>query len=208
MLVVVSGCSGSGKNTVLRELIQIHPELVYSISATTRPPRRGEVHGHDYFFLSKDEFEATLTAGGFLESAQVYGHYYGTPRRFVEEMVAQHKDVVLDIDVSGALSVRAQRPDAILIFLLPPSLAELRLRLTKRRTDSEAEIEKRLANADVELGSIMSYDYIVVNRDIKVASEQLHSILVAESCAVRRRHLGSLLESLRDEEEADLKPHD
>ena len=122
--------------------------------------------------------------------------------------MAQHKDVVLDIDVTGALSVRAQRPDAILIFLLPPSLAELRLRLTKRRTDSEAEIEKRLANADVELDSIKSYDYIVVNRDIKVASEQIHSILVAESCAVRRRHLESLLESLRDEEEVDLKPHD
>ncbi|MGE5550176.1 MAG: guanylate kinase [Bacteroidota bacterium] len=207
LLVVVSGCSGSGKNSVLRELLQIHPDLVYSISATTRPPRPGEMHGRDYFFLSGEQFQAALAAGDFLESAMVYGHYYGTPRAYIEEMTSRQKDVILDLDVTGALNVRAKRPDAVLIFLLPPSLSVLRTRLVNRRTDSAAEIEKRLAHADIELSAIKSYDYVVVNRDIKAASEQIRSILVAEACAVRRQDLAGLVRLLHDEE-ADPETHD
>lgn len=207
MLVVLSGCSGSGKNSVLRQLIRLRPDLVYSISATTRPPRPGEIHGRDYYFLTTDEFQATLAAGGFLESARVYDHLYGTPRAFVEEMNARGKTVVLDLDVVGALNIRTQRPDAVLIFLLPPNLAELRHRLVARGTDSSAEIEKRLAQADIELQAAKRYDYLVVNRDIETASEEIRSILVAESLSVRRRDLDALLQSLHNEE-AGTEGHD
>ena len=203
MLAVISGCSGTGKNSVLRELMKLEPELVYSISATTRRPRPGEVHGRDYFFLSEDEFRTALAACEFLESAMVYGHYYGTPRRFIEEMTAKRKDVILDIDIAGALTVRAKRPDAILIFLLPPSIAELRKRLIARHTDGVEEIEKRLAQADIELGSLKSYDYVVVNKDIREASKRIQAILAAEAYAVRRQDLDRLLRSLYKEEEAD-----
>ncbi|MCL6615029.1 MAG: guanylate kinase [Firmicutes bacterium] len=200
LLVVVSGCSGAGKNSVLRELMANHPGLVYSVSATTRPPRPGEVHGRDYFFFTEEEFEAARAAGELLEWARVYGHYYGTPRRFIEEMTAQRKDVLLDLDVTGALSVRRERPDAVLVFLLPPSLSALRRRLVERGTDSAAEIEKRLAQVEVEIEAVKSYDYVVVNRDVKKASEEIWSIMVAESCATRRRDLAGLLARLRQEE--------
>lgn len=208
MLVVISGCSGTGKNSVLRELMRIHPGLVYSISVTTRPPRPGEVDGRDYFFATEEEFARLRSQGDLLESARVYDHYYGTPRRFVEEAISRGKTVILDIDVTGALNVRAQKPEAVLIFLLPPSLMELRRRLTNRRTDGASEIEKRLANAGIELQSLKSYDYIVVNQDLKIASEQVRSILVAEACAVRRQNLDSLLDELLGDEEARLGAHD
>lgn len=200
MLIVVSGCSGSGKNSVLRRLIAIRPDLVYSVSATTRPPRPGEIHGRDYFFLTTDEFQATLAAGGFLESARVYDHFYGTPRAFIEETTARGQSVVLDVDIAGALNVRVLRPDAVLIFLLPPTLAELRHRLTNRRTDSPSEIEKRLAQADIELQAAKGYDYVVVNRDIETAVEEMRCILVAESLAVRRLNLDALLETIHEED--------
>ena len=208
LLVVLSGCSGAGKNSVLRELIKVHPGLVYSISATTRSPRPGEVHGRDYFFLSEDEFAASRAAGGFLEWAKVYDHHYGTPRGFIEMMTAQRKDVIMDIDVTGALTVRANRSEAILIFLLPPTLGELRQRLERRRTDSTQEIEKRLAHAEVEIDAIKSYDYVVVNRDVKTACEQIHGILVAESCAVRRQSLDRLVNALHGGEAVVPERHD
>jgi len=208
MLIVLSGCSGAGKNTVLRELLKVEPGLVYSLSVTTRPHRPGEVHGKDYYFLSEQEFQAARAIGEFLEWAKVYDHYYGTPRRFIEEMAAQHKDVILDIDVTGALTIRAKRPDAVLIFLVPPSLDELQRRLIKRRTDTVAEIAKRLAHADIELESLKSYDYIVVNDDLQMACGQIHSILVAESSAVCRLDLAKLVGSMHGEEEADPGQHD
>lgn len=201
LLVVLSGCSGTGKNSVLQDLIQTHSELSYSVSATTRPPRTGEVNGRDYFFLSREEFLASRESGAFLEWAEVYGHYYGTPRRFIEEAMAARKDVVLDLDVQGALSIRAAKPGAVLVFLLPPSLESLRRRLVNRRTDTAQEIEKRLAAVDVEIQAIKSYDYVVVNDDIRAASEQIWSIMTAERCAVRRQEFVKILEGLHKEED-------
>lgn len=196
LLIVLSGCSGSGKNSVLRELLRIQSGLLYSVSATTRPPRPGEVHGRDYYFLSTEEFIVARDSGGFLEWAEVYGHYYGTPRSYIDEMTAAGRHVVLDVDVAGALAVRAKIPDAILVFLLPPSLTELRRRLIARGTETPAEIEKRLAQVDVEISAIKSYDYVVVNDEIGKASEKLRSIITAESCAVRRQCPEDLIRAL------------
>jgi len=207
-LMVLSGSSGAGKNSVLRELIKIHPGLVYSISATTRPPRPGEVDGKDYFFLSEDEFQAKLAADAFLETAEVYGHWYGTPRAFIEGMLRERRDVALDIDVKGAMAIRAKMPEAVLVFLVPPNFAVLRERLENRQTETAGEIERRLAQVEVELNSIVSYDYVVVNRDLKTASEQIRSILQAEQLAIRRQDLEKLRRSLHGEEEADPRAHD
>lgn len=182
-LVVLSGPSGTGKGTVCGVVRNHLGDAVrYSISATTRKPRTGEEHGREYFFFSKEEFEALRDQNGFLEWAQVYDNYYGTPRAFVEEVLASGKDCILEIDPQGALQVRKATDEAILVFIAPPSLEELRNRLTGRGTESAEEVEKRLSCAESELAYRDKYDYIIVNDDVETAAAKMEAILLAEKC--------------------------
>ena len=182
-LVVLSGPSGTGKGTVCGVVRNHLGDAVrYSISATTRKPRTGEEHGREYFFFSKEEFEALRDQNGFLEWAQVYDNYYGTPRAFVEEVLASGKDCILEIDPQGALQVRKAADEAVLVFIGPPSLEELRNRLTGRGTESAEEVEKRLSCAESELAYRDKYDYIIVNDDVETAAAKMEAILLAEKC--------------------------
>ena len=182
-LVVLSGPSGTGKGTVCGVVRNHLGDAVrYSISATTRKPRTGEEHGREYFFFSKEEFEALRDQNGFLEWAQVYDNYYGTPRAFVEEVLASGKDCILEIDPQGALQVRKATDEAVLVFIAPPSLEELRNRLTGRGTESAEEVEKRLSCAESELAYRNKYDYIIVNDDVETAAAKMEAILLAEKC--------------------------
>jgi guanylate kinase len=182
MLILISGPSGSGKGTVCSHLIKSCPDmnLKLSVSATTRPSRPGEVHGKDYFFMSRGEFEKLAGQGGFLEWAGIYGYLYGTPAAPVIESLARGENVILEIDVQGGLQVKQLFPDAILIFLIPPSRTELESRLRGRGTDSRDEIQKRMVWVDKELGFIPRYDFVVINSRIEEAVAGVKCILEAE----------------------------
>ncbi len=187
VLLVLSGPSGTGKGTVCQVVRDSMGDAVcYSISATTRKPRVGEVHGREYFFFEKEEFEALRDQDGFLEWAQVYDNYYGTPRAFVEEVLASGRDCILEIDTQGALQVRKATDEAVLVFIAPPSLEELRSRLTGRGTEAPEEVEKRLSCAEHELSFSNQYDYIIVNDEVALAAEKMKAILLAERCRVNR----------------------
>ncbi len=192
LLIVVSGPSGVGKNTVISNLFNYLPNLNYSISATTRAPRQGEIDGKNYFFLSDSEFTQRIAAGDFLEWAQVYRHYYGTPRSYVEKMLTGGLDLVLDIDVQGAAQIKKALPEAILIFLAPPSLSELKMRLMGRKTELESEIMLRLMNIDKELQAVPEYDYFIVNREIDLTCRQIECIIQSERLKVSRQEPGFL----------------
>ena len=185
-LVVISGPSGVGKTSFCAHLLETRNDTVRSISATTRAIRPGEQNGRDYFFEGPEGFEARKRAGEFLEFAEVHGHGYGTPRRFVEEAIEQGKIVLLNIDVQGGLAIKADRPDGVYIFVYPPSLASLEARLRARSTDDDAEITRRLANAPGEMARWREYDYVVVNEDLATALSQVSSIVEAERARVGR----------------------
>jgi len=188
VLLVLSGPSGTGKGTVCKVVRDSMGErLAYSISATTRKPRVGEEHGREYFFFSKEEFEALRDQNGFLEWAQVYDNYYGTPRAFVEEVLASGRDCILEIDPQGALQVRKATDEAVLVFIAPPSLEELRARLTGRGTEAPEEVEKRLSCAEAELAYSNQYDYLIVNDEVEKAAEKMKAILMAERCRINRK---------------------
>mgnify|MGYP002480521231 CR=1 FL=1 len=180
LLIVLSGPSGVGKGTVCSRLRSLVPELVYSVSATTRPPREGEVDGVHYFFKTREQFRAMIEAGELLEWAEYVGNYYGTPRSFVQRTIEGGRDIILEIDVQGALKVKDQFPEAVLIFLLPPSLEELRRRIVGRGTESEEAIRSRMAAALEELKLMKHYDYAVVNDTPEAACGRIQSILTAE----------------------------
>lgn len=188
MLILISGPSGSGKGTVCSRLMGTYPEMNFrlSVSATTRPPRPGEVNGSSYFFISREQFEGLITEGGFLEWATIYGYLYGTPAGPVRESLARGENIILEIDVQGGLQVKEHFPDAVLIFLLPPSRAVLESRLKGRGTDSRGEIEKRLLWVDTELGFMPRYDYVVVNDRIEDTVARVKCILEAERSRSRR----------------------
>lgn len=176
-IIVISAASGSGKTTLCKRLLRECKNLVFSRSLTTRPARKGERNKKDYIFISKKEFMECRRAGKFLEWARVFGNYYGTPEEFVEKKLREGKDVVLVIDVQGAFQVKAKRPDAVLIFILPPSLGEIRNRLIERKTDRPAQIKLRLKVAAREIARAKEYDYVVVNDDLDAAVARLKEII-------------------------------
>lgn len=180
LLLVLSGPSGAGKGTVCRALLKNEPSLCLSVSATTRPPRPGEVDNVDYFFLDSEIFNKMIKDGEFLEYAQVYNNYYGTPQPFVEESLKEGHDIILEIDIQGALQVKEKYPEAVLIFIAPPSKFDLKKRLFSRGADAREVIEKRLHCASDEMKLADRYDYIVVNDQVIRAVERIRSIIIAE----------------------------
>ena len=179
LLIVVSGFAGSGKGTLMKRLVEDYDGYALSVSMTTRNPRPGEVHGREYFFVSKEEFEQKIDEGGLIEYASYVENYYGTPRDYVEEHMAAGKDVLLEIEIQGALKVKKRFPDAVLIFVLPPSVEELYRRLKNRGTETEDVIRKRMSRAREEAGVIGKYDYIVINDEIEESVRSLHGLIEA-----------------------------
>jgi guanylate kinase len=186
LLLVLSGPSGVGKGTLCNRLRVLSPELVYSVSATTRKPRDGEIDGVNYFFKTHDQFRAMIEAGELLEWAEYVGNYYGTPKSFVQQTIDQGKDIILEIDVQGAMQVKERFPEAIFIFVLPPSLEELQKRIVGRGTESESSIRSRMAAAAEELKLMEHYDYAVVNDVLETACNRVQSIIAAEHCKRER----------------------
>ena len=179
ILVVVSGFSGAGKGTIMKNLTQKYDNYALSISATTRKPRPGEEDGKSYFFVSKDRFEEMIDRDELVEYAKYVDNYYGTPRKFVEDCLNEGKDVILEIEIQGALKIKKKFPDSLLIFMAPPSAEELRARLIGRNTEDEATVNKRLSRAIVEAEGVEAYDYILVNADIDTCTEKLHNLIRA-----------------------------
>lgn len=186
ILIVVSGPSGTGKGTICQELLRSQPNLNYSISATTRSPRISEVNGENYWFLSHEEFEDMIKGDELLEYAKVYENYYGTPRRHVLDLLESGKDVVLEIDIQGAMQVKEKFPQGVYIYILPPSLEELAERIYRRGTDSPEVIKKRLGCVMSELSCAYHYHYFVVNDELDRAVKTVASIITAEKCRVER----------------------
>ena len=180
LLIVISGPSGVGKDTVLRRLFQISPDLKYSVSYTTRPPRPGEVEGQSYSFVGEPEFLRLIEQREFLEWAKVYDHYYGTSRKRVDEAINRGEDIILKIDVKGASFVRRRRPDGLFIFITPPSTDELLNRLTGRNTESPAAVAIRQREALVELGLAKEYEHVVCNRDVDETARAIQAMISAE----------------------------
>ena len=196
VLIILSGPSGTGKGTICKELLRSYPNLHYSVSATTRAPREGEINGINYWFIAKDEFQTMVENDDLLEWAEVYGNYYGTPKRYVQQQLDSGKDVVLEIDIQGAMQIKQKFPQGVFIYVVPPSLEELADRIYKRGTDAPEVIKKRLSSAAVELASAYNYHYVVVNDSVQAAVSKMEAILIAEHCRIERN--GSLIEDICD----------
>ena len=186
ILMVISGPSGAGKGTVCKALLQKRDDVVLSVSATSRNPRPGEVDGVHYFFLSEQAFREKIDAGQMLEHAVFCGNYYGTPKAYVDEMLAAGKNVILEIEVQGAMHVRSKYPEGVYIFILPPSMQELENRLVGRGTEKEDVVRERLERAKRELDYINKYNYVVVNEDVDKAADEICAVIDAERCRLER----------------------
>ena len=184
---IISGPSGVGKSTVLKALLEKRKDLYFSVSATTREPRPGEVDGVHYHFMDVDTFREWIAKDEFLEYAEYVGNFYGTPSRYVDAAMVEGKDVILDIEVQGAIQVTSKRPETVRIFIAPPSWEELQRRLTERGTDSPEKIQKRLLRAKVEFQTAHTYDYFVVNDTVENAARELDAIMTAEHCKPQDR---------------------
>lgn len=180
ILVVVSGFSGSGKGTAMKRLMEKYDNYALSVSVTTRNPRPGEKDGEAYFFRTKEEFEQLIREDGLIEYAQYVENYYGTPRKYVEEQLSAGKDVILEIEIQGALKVKKAFPDTLLLFVVPPSAEELKHRLVGRGTESMEVIESRLKRAVEESDGMEQYDYLIVNDDLEICVEEMHQIICGE----------------------------
>lgn len=187
LLLVVSGPAGVGKGTLDKALLERHQDMKLSVSATTRAPRPGEIDGVHYFFKTEEEFKAMIERNEFLEYMHVFQtNYYGTPRSFVEEQLSRGIDVILEIDVQGAMKVKKAFPNAVMIFIAPPSMAELKTRLIGRNTETLEQIEKRFATAEKEIAMLPEYEYVVTNDVVEMAVNRMESIITAEKCKVSR----------------------
>lgn len=186
LLFVVSAPAGCGKDTILEQVLAKESNVGYSVSATTRAPRPGEVDGTHYFFLTREKFEQMIADNAVLEYTEYCGNYYGTPRKGVEEMLAQGKDVVLKIEVEGAMNIKKMFPDCCLVFILPPSMQELERRLRKRGTEDEETILRRTAQAREEIDTAINYDYFVVNDALEDAVQDLLAVIRGEKCRKER----------------------
>lgn len=200
-LFIISGPSGTGKGTICKALLERN-DIEISISMTTRAPREGEIHGVSYYFATREEFEKTIAEGGFLEYADVFGNYYGTPKAMVVEKLEQGRDVVLEIDVHGAINAKKVYPESVLIFILPPSLEELRARIVGRGTETEDVINLRLSKALEEMSYIDKYDYYVVNDVIDDAIIRTEAIMLAEHGRVIRDDVETMLDKYKEEKNA------
>ncbi len=186
LLFVVSGPSGVGKGTICQEYVKTHDDCVLSISATTRAPREGEKHGVNYYYITNEEFEAGIEKGEFLENAVFCGNRYGTPKKAVLEMLESGKDVILEIEVQGAMQVRSHYPEGVFVFVVPPSLEELENRLRGRNTETDEVIKKRLERAKQEFALCEKYNYILMNDNLGDALSTLEAIMKAEKCYMPR----------------------
>ncbi|MFH1897752.1 MAG: guanylate kinase [Candidatus Desantisbacteria bacterium] len=187
LLLVISAPSGAGKTTVTRGVLKAFPEIQFSVSMCTRPKRDNERDGIDYFFVSKENFKDCMARGDLVEWTKIYDDYYGTTKRVVEDMLSAGVNVIFDIDSKGARAIKELYPDnAVLIFILPPFMEDLRIRLLGRMTDSQEDIEKRLQGADEELRAISLYDYWIINEDVDISIERLKTIIISEKCRLKR----------------------
>jgi guanylate kinase len=186
-LIIVSGPSGAGKSVLVGHALQTLEQLKFSVSYTTRAPRGSERNGVEYFFVDRKEFEALIESGEFLEWAEVHGNYYGTSQKFVDDLLKQGEDVILDIDIQGAHIIRGKRAEAIAVLVLPPSFQVLRERLLRRSLDDKAVIEKRLKIACKEISHYREYDYLIVNKDLDSATRELESIILSARCRMSAR---------------------
>jgi len=186
-LIIVSGPSGAGKSALVGSVLKLVPGVRFSVSYTTREPRVTETDGLEYFFVDRPEFESLIRSGSFLEWAEVHGNLYGTSKAFVEDLMMQGYDVVLDIDVQGADIIRKKRPDAIGVFIMPPSFDVLKSRLVHRSLDAETVVEQRLKRACNEISHYTEYEYLIVNEDLGSAIRELESIIVGARCRTTAR---------------------
>ena len=200
ILIVVSGFSGAGKGTLMKQLVHAYDNYALSVSMTTRKPRPGEQESREYFFVIREEFEEKITNNGLVEYAQYCDNYYGTPREYVEKQLEKGKDVILEIEIQGALKIKEKFPTALLLFVMPPSAAELKKRLEGRGTESLEVIKKRLMRASEEAEGIENYDYIVINDKLEECVSQMHSLIQAAHFSPSRNE--EFIENMRKELEA------
>lgn len=203
ILIVISGFSGAGKGTLVKALLKKYDNYALSISMTTRKPREGERDGVEYFFTDREHFEETIQQNGLIEYAQYCGNYYGTPRDYVEQQMQAGNNVILEIEIQGALKIKEQFPESLLIFVTPPDAEELKRRLVSRGTESSDVIARRLARASEESEGMEAYDYIVVNDDLDVCVEEVHMLVEASRMAPVRRK--TFMEEIRNELKAFVK---